>query len=94
MPDKAAIHLPSMLTAKAVYERMKEDFEIDQRIVVSLAQFYHLWSEFYSHVTIPTVSVSLLQEINEYACIMVHFNFIGKPLCKVRHVLHHKRRER
>lgn len=57
MPDKAAIHLPSMLTVKAVYERMKEDLETDQHIVISLPQFYHLWNEFYSHVSIPTVSV-------------------------------------
>ena len=64
MPDKVAIHLPSMLTVKAVYERMKEDLETDLHIVVSLAQFYHLWSEFYSHVSIPTVStIILLQEI-------------------------------
>ena len=82
-----------MLTAKAVYERMKEDFEIDQHIVSALHSSITCGVSS-THVTIPTVSVSLLQEINEYACIMVHFNFIGKPLCKVRHVLHHKRRER
>lgn len=56
MPDKAAIHLPSMLTVKSVYERMKEDLEADKHIVISLPQFYHLWNEFYSYVSIPTVS--------------------------------------
>lgn len=58
MPDKAAIHLPSMLTVvKSVYERLKEDLKTDKHIVISLPQFYHLWNEFYSHVSIPTVGV-------------------------------------
>ena len=56
MPDKAAIHLPSMLTVKTVHERMKEEFEADQRIVISLPHFYYLWNEWYPHVSIPTVS--------------------------------------
>ena len=53
MPDKAAIHLPSMLTVKSVYERMKEDLEADKHIVISLPQFYHLWNEFIHMLAFP-----------------------------------------
>ena len=53
MPDKTAVHLPSSLTVKNVYERMKE--ECSQRIV-SQPQFYNLWKQHYSNVTIPSVS--------------------------------------
>ena len=77
MPDKAAIHLPSMLTVKAVYEKVKQDLEMDQHIVISLPHFYYLWNEFYSHVSIPTVSnlallsSGCLQESSLF--ILVHF---------------------
>ena len=55
MPDKAVVHLPSSLTVKSVYDRMKEEFGL-QREVVSQPQFYTLWKEYYPHVTIPAVS--------------------------------------
>lgn len=52
MPHKQALHLPSMLTAKAVYERM----QLDLVQTISQAQFYKLWSQHFPHVTIPAVS--------------------------------------
>ena len=56
MPHKQALHLPSMLTAKAVYERM----QLDLVQTISQAQFYKLWSQHFPHVTIPAVSALLL----------------------------------
>ena len=45
LPDKAIVHLPSTLTMKSVYDRMKEDFR-SQRETVSQPQFYNLWKEY------------------------------------------------
>ena len=58
MPDKIAIHLPSMLSRKSVYERMKQE-RSDCASLVSQSQFYTLWSQHYPHVTIPAVSFLL-----------------------------------
>ena len=52
MPDRLAIHLPSSLTAKAIYERMREERGEN---VISQPQFYHLFREFFPHVVIPSV---------------------------------------
>ncbi len=56
MPDKVAIHLPSMLTRKSVYERMKQE-RVDCVSSVSQSQFYTLWNQHYPHVSIPAVSI-------------------------------------
>ena len=53
MPDKMAIHLPSSLTVKMIYERMREERTSDS--MISQPQFYNLWKEFYPHVVIPPV---------------------------------------
>ena len=55
MPDKIAIHLPSMLSRKSVYERMKQE-RAECASLVSQSQFYALWSQNYPRVTIPAVS--------------------------------------
>ena len=55
MPDKVAIHLPSMLTRKSVYDRMKQE-RVECASLVSQSQFYALWSKHYPHVSIPAVS--------------------------------------
>ena len=55
MPDKIAIHLPSMMSRKSVYERMKQE-RSDYVSLVSQSQFYSLWKQHYPHVSIPTVS--------------------------------------
>lgn len=57
MPHKTALHLPSMLTVKAVYERM----QLDLGQTVSQAQFYKLWNQHFPHVTIPPVSYTAYQ---------------------------------
>ena len=57
LPDKLAIHLPSSMTVKSVYDRMCEE-RITTTSVVSRAQFYNLWKEYYPHVTIPTVRIT------------------------------------
>lgn len=62
MPDKTAVHLPSSLTVKNVYGRMREECS---QSIVSQPQFYNLWKQYYSHVTIPAVSLSCVQV---YAC--------------------------
>ena len=54
MPHKQALHLPSMLTAKAIYERM----QLDLVQTVSQAQFYKLWNQHFPNVTIPAVSIA------------------------------------
>ena len=59
MPDKLAIHLPSMLSRKSVYERMKQE-RCDSASLVSQSQFYALWSQHYPHVTIPAVRILIL----------------------------------
>lgn len=46
MPDKVAIHLPSMLSRKSVYDRMKQE-RSDCASLVSQSQFYGLWSQHY-----------------------------------------------
>ena len=56
MPDKVAIHLPSMLTRKSVYDRMKQE-RVECASLVSQSQFYALWSKHYPHVSIPAVSI-------------------------------------
>ena len=61
LPDKSAIHLPSMLTIKCIYSRMNEEIHAQDSDVISQAQFYHLWKEFYPHVSIPAF-LSLLVE--------------------------------
>ena len=55
MPDKLAIHLPSSLTAKAIYERMREECGVEN--VISQPQFYklNLFHEFFLHVVIPSI---------------------------------------
>lgn len=52
MPHKQALHLPSMLTAKAIYDRM----QLDLVHTISQAQFYKLWTQHFPIVTIPAVS--------------------------------------
>ena len=71
MPDKVAIHLPSMLTRKSVYERMKQE-RVDCDSPVSQSQFYSLWSQHYPHVTIPAVSIIILCLS---MCIIVYYNY-------------------
>ena len=57
LPDKSIIHLPSMLTVKSIFARMNEEIHSqDQSEVISQAQFYILWKEFFPHVSIPAVS--------------------------------------
>ncbi len=60
MPDKAAIHLPSMLTVKGLFERMKDDLGASHHGIISLPQLYRLWQDIYPHVTIPAVSFCIL----------------------------------
>ena len=55
MPDKIAIHLPSMMSRKSAYERMKQE-RSDCASLVSQSQFYTLWKQHYPHVSIPSVS--------------------------------------
>lgn len=55
MPDRMAIHLPSSLNTRKVYERMKEDLHSSKAVVVSQSQFYTLWKQQFPHVTIPKV---------------------------------------
>ena len=49
MPHKQALHLPSMLTVKAVYERM----QLDLGQTVSQAQFYKLWNQNFPQLLSP-----------------------------------------
>ena len=58
MPDKAVVHLPSSLTMKSVFDRMREELD-GQREMVSQPQFYILWKEYYPHVTISAVSPTI-----------------------------------
>ena len=58
---KQALHLPSMLTVKAVYGRM----QLDLGQTVSQAQFYKLWNQHFPHVTIPPVSYTAYQETGD-----------------------------
>lgn len=60
LPDKSVIHLPSMLTIKGVYSRMNEEIDAQDSEVISQAQFYLLWKEFYPHVRIPAVSIAMI----------------------------------
>lgn len=52
MPHRQALHLPSTLTQRAVYDKMKIEFEK----TVSVQQFYKLWNMHFKDVTIPAVS--------------------------------------
>lgn len=72
LPDKAIMHLPSTLTMKSVYDRMKEDFG-SQRETVSQPQFYNLWKEYYSHVTIPAVSTKSSVMVYGHHIIKIEF---------------------
>lgn len=71
MPHKQALHLPSMLTAKAVYERM----QLDLVQTISQAQFYKLWSQHFPHVTIPAVSALLLPVQSQWMHILYEGHF-------------------
>ena len=59
MPHKQALHLPSMLTVKAVYERM----QLDLAQTISQAQFYKLWNQHFPNVTIPAVSIIIIYDM-------------------------------
>ena len=60
LPDRLMTHLPSSLTQRAVYERMKEEMS-GVTSCVSLPQFYNLWKDYYPHVSIPSVSEVMVQ---------------------------------
>ena len=56
MPHRMGIHLPSSLTKTAIYQRLVSDMKArDRPSVVSQAQFFKLWEDHYSNVTIPKV---------------------------------------
>lgn len=57
LPDRGIVHLPSCLTHKAIYLRMATELREAGKInIISVAQFYKLWSTHFDHVTIPAVS--------------------------------------
>ena len=85
MPDKIAIHLPSMLSRKSVYECMKQE-RSDCASLVSQSQFYTLWSQHYPHVTIPAVSFPFK------GCSLYHFCiYLGKLIHQMRYMLYAQR---
>lgn len=55
LPDKMAIHLPSFLTNKMIYERLISEFRAKGEDHISSSHFYKLWSEEFPHVSIPKV---------------------------------------
>lgn len=55
MPDRMAIHLPSLLTNTLIYSRMVEDMAAHGDEAISKSQFYNLWILEFPHVTIPKV---------------------------------------
>ena len=54
MPDKLAIHLPSSLTARAIYERMREERGVEN--VISQPQFYNLFHEFFPNNIVSVIT--------------------------------------
>ena len=60
MPDSVMTHLPHYLTKEAVYKEMTEEMistGLQKRDLVSLQRFYMLWSEKFTNVSIPKVSI-------------------------------------
>ena len=56
MPDRVAVHLPSMLTQRSVYKMMVDECGDKQ---ICRSQFYKLWEEYFPQVSIPTVSTDI-----------------------------------
>lgn len=84
LPDRLAIHLPSSLTMKGVYERMSEEMASNTCSVISRPQFYNLWKEYFPHITIPTVRNRLIDSNTDgnfvKPCV---YNKINVPLCSI-----------
>lgn len=55
MPNSSAIHLPSYLDRKALYEMMKNDLEDQRQAIISYSQFCSLMTSEFPHVGIPKV---------------------------------------
>ena len=55
MPDSAAIHLPSYLDRKTLYDMMRNDLVGEGQPIISYSQFCSLMASEFSHVGIPKV---------------------------------------
>lgn len=55
-PDSKMVHLPSVFTKSKVYKKMKDENDSQSVETVSSSQFYKIWEDKFSHVTIPKVS--------------------------------------
>lgn len=62
MPDSFAIHLPSYLDRRALYEMMTNDLENERQPTICYSQFCSLMSSEFPHVGIPKV----LQKLSLY----------------------------
>lgn len=61
MPDRGTVHLPSSLTKQSVYNQMRDDMERDEETeIVGRSQFFKLWDTHFNQVSIPKVSLQLL----------------------------------
>ena len=60
MPHNKQIHLPSWDTQKDVYQRFREDMELQNvpaSSIVALSTFYRIWADDFPNVVIPEVRV-------------------------------------
>lgn len=60
MPDRVAVHLPSMLSRRMVYEMMVEECKDKDTRDIRQSQFYKLWDQHYSHVTNTCISLVIV----------------------------------
>ena len=58
MPNSSAIHLPSYLDRKALYEMMKNDLVDQRQAIISYSQFCSLMNSEFPHVGIPKVHLN------------------------------------
>ena len=71
MPNSAAIHLPSYLDRKALYEMMKNDLVNQRQAIISYSQFCSLMNSEFPHVGIPKV------HFNRLACEQENTEFVS-----------------
>ena len=57
LPQRMIVHLPSNLTKVAIYQRMVEDFKGRNYSLISQSNFFKVWEEHFSYVTIPKVLI-------------------------------------
>ena len=72
LPHRMIVHLPSNLTKVGIYHKMVDDFQQRKQAsdTVSQSNFFKIWDEHFSHVTIPKVDLAIR------ICIMITFGII------------------